>query len=81
MVKKLTAALVTIAREVKTAGIVSVNAIPQVETSPGMLEKLDKMQGIQKSRMSIGQREEALFQQWPGGVVTSELSCHMYPTS
>ena len=39
------------------------NAIPWVEISAGLLERLDKMQGIQMSKMSVEQRKETLFQQ------------------
>ena len=37
--------------------------MPQVEVAPGTLEKLDEMQGIQQTRMSVEQRREVLFQQ------------------
>ena len=62
MVKDLTAALITIARGVKITQIIAVNAIPQVGVKPGMLEKLDKMQGIHRTRMLVDQRKEALLQ-------------------
>ena len=39
------------------------NFIPWVGFFKGMLEKLDKMQGIQRAKMSVKQRKEALFQQ------------------
>ena len=42
--------------------MVAANAVPQVEVVPGTLEKLDEMQGIQQTRMSVEQRE-VLFQQ------------------
>ena len=63
VVKNLTAAPVTITRGVKIVWVVAANAIPQVGISLGMLEKLDKMQGIQMSKMSDKQRKDALFQQ------------------
>ena len=44
-----------------------------------MLEKLDKMQGIQRTRMTVEQRKEALFK-WPRGVVHQEFSSHKCPT-
>ena len=59
----VTTAPVPIARGVKIAQVVAVNAIHQVEISPGTLEKLDEVQGIQRSKMSVEQRKEALFQQ------------------
>ena len=61
MVRNLTAAPVTIARGVKITWVVAANAIHLVGISPGMLEKLDKMQGIQRSKMSVEQRKGALF--------------------
>ena len=63
LVKNLTAALVTFTRGVKITWVVAANAIPQLEALPGTLGSLDEMQGIQRSRMSVGQREEVLFQQ------------------
>ena len=39
------------------------NVIPQVGVVPKTLEKLDEMQGIQKTKRSVEQRKEALFQQ------------------
>ena len=63
IVKNLTTALITMAKGVKIAQVIAANAIPQVGNMPGMLEKLDKMQGIQRTKMSVEQRKEALFQQ------------------
>ena len=63
VVKNLIAALITIAKGVKIAHVIAANAIPEVGVAPGMLEKLDKMQGIQRTKMSVEQRKEALFQQ------------------
>ena len=78
MVKNLTTAQVTITRGVKIAWVVAANAIPQVEASPETLEKLDELQGIQRSKMSDEQRKEALFQQldlscWRGGHLRIKL--------
>ena len=63
IVKNLTTVLITIATEIKIAQVEAVNAIPQVGAVPGMLEKLDEMQEIQRTKMSVEQRKEALFQQ------------------
>ena len=63
MVKNLTAAPITIAKGIKVAQVVAVNAVPQVGVGPGTLEKLDKIQGIQQTRMSVNQRREMLFEQ------------------
>ena len=63
MVKILMAILITIAKGIKVTQIVVVNVVPQVEVLPGTLEKLDEMQGIQWTRMSVEQRGEVLFHQ------------------
>ena len=41
----------------------AVNAIPQEWIVPGTLEKLEEMQGVQRTKMSVQQRREVLFQQ------------------
>ena len=61
VVKNLTTAPVTLTRGVMIAQVVAANAIPKVEALPGILERLDEMQGMQRSRMLGGQRKEALF--------------------
>ena len=63
IVKNLTTALITITKGVKITQVVAANAIPQVGIVPGMLEKLDEMQGVQRVKMSVEQRKEALSQQ------------------
>ena len=63
MVKNLTVTPITIAKGIKVAQVVVANVVPQVEVAPGTLEKLDEMQGIQQTRISIEQREEVFFQQ------------------
>ena len=63
MVKNLTTALTTITKGIKFAQVVAMNMLPLVEVAPGMLEKLDEMQGIQETRMSAEQRKEMLLQQ------------------
>ena len=63
MVKNLTATLITIAKGVKVTHIVATNVVPQVEVTPGTLEKLDEVQGIQQTRITVEQRREMLFQQ------------------
>ena len=62
-VKNLMAILITIANGVKVAQVVGANAVPQVEVTPGTLEKLDEMQGIQQTRMLVEERREVLIQQ------------------
>ena len=46
MVKNLTATLITITKGVKITQVVAANAKPQVGVSPGMLRKLNEIQGI-----------------------------------
>ena len=57
------AILITITKGVKIGQVVAVNAVLQVEVAPRTLEKLDEMQGIQQTRMSVEWRREVLFQQ------------------
>ena len=63
MVKNLMATLITIAKGIKVAQVLAANLVPQVEVAPGTLEKLDEMQGMQQTRMSVEWRREVLFQQ------------------
>ena len=63
VVKNLTAVPVTIAKGFKSTQVIAANAIPQVGVLPGMLEKLKEMQGVQRAKMSVEHRKEALFQQ------------------
>ena len=63
MVKNLMAILITITKGIKVTQVVAADGVPQVEVSPGTLEKLDELQGIQQIRMLVGWRREVLFQQ------------------
>ena len=63
VVKYLTATLITIAKGIKVTQVVAANAVPLVEVVPGTLEKLDEMQGIQWTRMSVEWRREVFLQQ------------------
>ena len=63
MVKNLTATAITIAKGIKVTQVVAVNGGILHRGSPGTLEQLDKIQGIQQTRMSVEQRKEVLFQQ------------------
>ena len=63
MAKNLAAALITITKDIKITQVEAMNRVPQVEFVPGTLEKLDKIQGIQQTRMSVEQRKEMLLQQ------------------
>ena len=49
--------------DVKVTQVVATNAIPKVEVVPGTLEELDKVQGIQQTKMLVERRSEVLFQQ------------------
>ena len=63
MVRSLTATLITLAKSIKVTQVVAMNAVPQVDVVLGTLEKLDEIQGIQETRMSVEWRKEMLFQQ------------------
>ena len=63
IVKSLMAIPITIAKGIKVTWVVATNAVLQMEVAPGTLEKLHKMQGIQRTRMSVEWRREVLFQQ------------------
>ena len=55
--------MITITKGVKVIQVVAANAVPPVEVAPGTLEKLDEIQGIQQTRMSVEWKKELLFQQ------------------
>ena len=63
VIKNQTAVLITIGKGVKITQLVAANMGPPVEVVPGTLEKLDKMQGIQWTKMSIDWRKEMVLQQ------------------
>ena len=63
VVRNLTTVLITITKGVKITQGVAVNAILQVGVSPGILKKLNKIQGIQQAGMLIEHRKEVLFLQ------------------
>ena len=54
---------ITIAKGIKVSQVVAANVMSQVEVAPGTLEKLDEIQGIQQTWMSVEWRREVLFQQ------------------
>ena len=58
VVKNLTAILVTIAKGIKVTQVLAVNVIPQAEVAPGTLEELDKVQGIQQTKMLVERRRQ-----------------------
>ena len=57
------AVLITIAKGVKVTQVVATNVVPPVKLTPRTLERLDEIQGIQQTRMSVEWRKETLFQQ------------------
>ena len=61
VIKNQMAAPITISKGIKTAWVVAVNRVPPVEVVPGMLEKLDKIQGIWQTPMTTEQRKETLL--------------------
>ena len=61
MVKNLTAILIT--KGVRVTQVVATNMVHQVEVVLETLEKLDEIQGIQQTKMSVELRKEILFQQ------------------
>ena len=63
MVKNLTTTPMTITKGIQGTHVVAANVVPQVEVVPGKLKKLDEIQGIQFTRMSVEQRKEILLQQ------------------
>ena len=78
VVKNLMAILITITKGIKVAQVVAVNVVPPVKLTSRTLERLDKVQGIQQTRMSVEQRKETLFPTagsiWLGGVVWGKSS-------
>ena len=52
-----------IGKGVKVIQVVAANRVPPVEGMPGTLEKLDEMQGIWQTKMSIEHRKETFLQQ------------------
>ena len=63
VVKNLMAILITIAKGIKITQVVAANVVPPVKLTSRTLERLDKIQGSQLTRMSVEQRKETLFQQ------------------
>ena len=55
--------LIVIGKGIKVTWVVAVNRVPPVEVMPATLEKLDKMLGIQWTKMSIEWRKMRLLQQ------------------
>ena len=79
VMKNQTATPITIGKGVQVTQVVAVNRVPPIEIMPGTLEKLDEMQEIRQTKMSIEWRKETLLQQldlpelesWSGANCTS----------
>ena len=63
VVKNMMAIPITIAKGIKVIQVVAANAVPPVELAARTLEELDKVQGIQLTKMSVERRKEVLLQQ------------------
>ena len=63
VVKNLMAIPITVAKSIKVAQVATPNVVPPMEMVPGTLEALDKMQGIQQTKMLVERRKEVLLQQ------------------
>ena len=63
VVKNLMAVPVTIAKDIKVTQVVVANAVPPVELALRTLKELDKVQGIQETKMSVERRKEVFLQQ------------------
>ena len=63
VINNQTAAPIIISKGVTIAWVVAVNRVPPVEAMPRTLDKLDEMQGVPWTKMSIECRKEMLLQQ------------------
>ena len=52
----------TLKRKISLARVVVANQMPVAQMWPGMIDMLDEVQGIQTPRMTMGQRQEKLFE-------------------
>ena len=52
-VKNLMAAPITITKGIKVTQVVVANSVPPVKLAPGILEKLDGIQSIQQTKMTV----------------------------
>ena len=63
VIKNQTAAPIIISKGLKVAQVLAANRAPPIEVMPRTLKKLDKMQAVQWTKMSIEYRKETLLQQ------------------
>ena len=63
VIKNQTAVPIIISKGIKVTWVVAANRVPPMEVMPETLEKLDEMQGIQQTRMSIEHRKEIFLKQ------------------
>ena len=53
VVRSMMTTPVTIAKGTKVTHVVTVNVVPPAEVTPSTLEKLDEIQGIQQTKMTV----------------------------
>ena len=63
VVKNLMAIPITIAKGIKVTQVVAVNVVSPLRLAPRTMERLEKIQRSQQTRMSVETRTEALLQQ------------------
>ena len=63
VVKNLMATLITNTKGIKGTQVVAANVVPPLKGTPNTLKRLDKIYGIQQTKMMVEQRKKLLFQQ------------------
>ena len=71
----------TLKKKVPVARVVTANHVPEPQALPGMIEVLDKAQGIEGPKLTVDQHQERLFEKldlsslelWSPELVTSTL--------
>ena len=59
VVKNLAAILITIVNGIKVTQVIAVNVVPPVELASGTLGELNVFQGIQWTRILVGEEENS----------------------
>ena len=62
MVRNGTAYPQTLKKKIPVVRVVAPNLVPELQMQPGMLDALDETQGVHAPKMTIGQRQEKLFE-------------------
>ena len=52
----------TLKKKIPVARVVAANLVPELQMQPGIIDTLDEAQGVQVPRMTMGQRQEKLFE-------------------